>query len=183
MSIEQVFHGEIERVFHVEIETPVRETRCLCSGCGWIDRHDALHFVEVCRLAPNQPSPAGRCPKCNALAYVEVVPDWKAAGIGYWGEDPRFPVGDWKYEVANDRTRDGYWEWVKLRIQEVTETLPPEKLRRLLAEDDANSLMTHARAGDREKVTAFALAPPTYEYMGYDALAAMARNRGLLGDD
>lgn len=31
---------------------------------------------------------------------------------GYWGEHPDFPVVDWQYEVANDGTREGYWEWV-----------------------------------------------------------------------
>lgn len=35
-------------------------------------------------------------------------------GVGdddYWGEDPNWPVSDWKYEVANDMTRKGYWSW------------------------------------------------------------------------
>ena len=31
---------------------------------------------------------------------------------GYWGEHPEFPLEDWKYEVRNDDTRAGYWEWV-----------------------------------------------------------------------
>ena len=30
-----------------------------------------------------------------------------------WSEDPDYPVADWKYEVANDDTRLGYWEWVE----------------------------------------------------------------------
>ena len=30
-----------------------------------------------------------------------------------WGSDPFYPVGDWQYEVANDETRLGYWEWVE----------------------------------------------------------------------
>ncbi len=30
-----------------------------------------------------------------------------------WGSDPLYPVGDWQYEVANDETRLGYWEWVE----------------------------------------------------------------------
>lgn len=30
----------------------------------------------------------------------------------YWGGDKEFPVIDWKYEVANDETLLGYWEWV-----------------------------------------------------------------------
>jgi hypothetical protein len=30
----------------------------------------------------------------------------------HWDSHPRFPVDDWKAEVANDKTRLGYWEWV-----------------------------------------------------------------------
>ena len=31
----------------------------------------------------------------------------------YWmEEDDDYPVSDWKYEVRNDDTRLGYWEWV-----------------------------------------------------------------------
>lgn len=35
---------------------------------------------------------------------------------GYWGEHPDHPLLDWRYEVANDDTRRGYWEWVEARI-------------------------------------------------------------------
>ncbi len=34
-------------------------------------------------------------------------------GMGVWGSDPDYPVADWQYEVANDDTRLGYWEWVE----------------------------------------------------------------------
>lgn len=37
---------------------------------------------------------------------------------GYWKEHPDHPVEDWKYEVINDDTRQGYWEWVHEREQE-----------------------------------------------------------------
>ncbi len=30
-----------------------------------------------------------------------------------WASDPDFPKGDWKYEVENDSTHQGYWEWVE----------------------------------------------------------------------
>lgn len=33
-----------------------------------------------------------------------------------WAEEaPDHPIEDWQYEVANDDTRLGYWEWVKAR--------------------------------------------------------------------
>ena len=36
----------------------------------------------------------------------------------YWGERPGHPIDDWKYEVRNDDTRMGYWEWVVAREEE-----------------------------------------------------------------
>lgn len=36
--------------------------------------------------------------------------------FGVWGEHRDYPVADWKYEMANDDTRSGYWEWVANRI-------------------------------------------------------------------
>lgn len=32
--------------------------------------------------------------------------------LSHWDEDPDFPAADWKYEVANDDTRQSYREWV-----------------------------------------------------------------------
>ena len=29
-----------------------------------------------------------------------------------WAIDPDYPVEDWKYEVACNDTRLGYWDWV-----------------------------------------------------------------------
>ena len=31
---------------------------------------------------------------------------------GVWDEHPDYPVSDWKYEVACNDTRLGYWDWV-----------------------------------------------------------------------
>jgi hypothetical protein len=30
-----------------------------------------------------------------------------------WGEDPDYPRADWRYQVANGDTNQGYWEWVE----------------------------------------------------------------------
>ena len=35
--------------------------------------------------------------------------------VDYWGEDPEHPLADWKYEVENNDTYLGYWEWVEAR--------------------------------------------------------------------
>ena len=36
-----------------------------------------------------------------------------ASDLGYWDDDPEWPLQDWKYDVQNGDTRLGYWEWVK----------------------------------------------------------------------
>ncbi len=35
---------------------------------------------------------------------------------GVWGQYSKYPVEDWAYEVSNDDTRLGYWDWVLERI-------------------------------------------------------------------
>lgn len=36
---------------------------------------------------------------------------------GYWGEHPIYTVELWRYEVNNEDTRLGYWEWVVNEIR------------------------------------------------------------------
>lgn len=31
---------------------------------------------------------------------------------GHWQDHPDYAFSDWQYEVANNDTRLGYWEWV-----------------------------------------------------------------------
>ena len=35
-----------------------------------------------------------------------------------WAEYPDYPKADWKYEVENDDTHQGYWEWVENQIEQ-----------------------------------------------------------------
>lgn len=44
---------------------------------------------------------------------------------GFWNDHPRYPASDWKYEVQNNDTRIGYWEWVLQRIIEGAEMPSP----------------------------------------------------------
>jgi len=37
---------------------------------------------------------------------------------GYWGEHPDHPFKEWAWEVSEDYTRTGYWEWVIARENE-----------------------------------------------------------------
>ena len=46
-----------------------------------------------------------------------TVDELKAKHGGNWGSHPNLPVADWQYQVANDGTRLGYWEWVLVEIQ------------------------------------------------------------------
>jgi len=37
---------------------------------------------------------------------------------GVWNEHPEYPREDWQYEVANNDTVAGYWDWVEVRIEQ-----------------------------------------------------------------
>jgi hypothetical protein len=52
------------------IEAPAADTLCECGGCDWIGRFRELVAIGDAFLTPGDPSPAGRCPYCEALAYV-----------------------------------------------------------------------------------------------------------------
>ena len=52
------------------IEGPDDETPCECEDCDWQGPFSALAGIGDCILTPGDPSPAGRCPRCETLAYV-----------------------------------------------------------------------------------------------------------------
>jgi hypothetical protein len=39
-------------------------------------------------------------------------------GGDLWGEHPKHPKSDWRYEVENGDTMLGYWEWAKCKLDE-----------------------------------------------------------------
>lgn len=41
---------------------------------------------------------------------------------GYWGESAEHPLCEWQALVANDETRQGYWEWVAAQKEAKTDT-------------------------------------------------------------
>lgn len=45
------------------------EARCECGNCEWQGRADETEEIGDCALTPGDPSPAGRCPECQALVY------------------------------------------------------------------------------------------------------------------
>lgn len=60
------------------IDDPAADTPCQCENCEWTGGFAGLAPIEDCTLTPGDPSPAGRCPYCYALAYV-VKPEPLAA--------------------------------------------------------------------------------------------------------
>jgi hypothetical protein len=49
----------------------------------------------------------------DANLSAEALQSRHAAG----GEHPDFSREDWRYEVANDDTRLGYWEWAMHKVE------------------------------------------------------------------
>jgi len=47
----------------------------------------------------------------------EIIRLMKQHG-GYWGEHPDYPDNDWRREVQDENTRQGYWEWVFGNIED-----------------------------------------------------------------
>lgn len=44
-----------------------------CGDCTWLGRARQLEPIGGCALSPGDPSPAGRCPVCDMLAYLRVA--------------------------------------------------------------------------------------------------------------
>lgn len=59
--------------YSAEIDAPDDTTSCECSDCGWTGNFVELRPIGDCCLTPGDGSPAGRCPECDALAYVDTV--------------------------------------------------------------------------------------------------------------
>ena len=52
-----------------------------CGSCSWKAKAHELVPIDGCALTPGDPSPAGRCPECDALAYVNRPDDDAAAAL------------------------------------------------------------------------------------------------------
>jgi len=58
--------------YRVEKVKDLQGTACACSGCAWKGPATLLKEVVKCTLTPGDMSPAGRCPKCDKLAYPDT---------------------------------------------------------------------------------------------------------------
>lgn len=108
----------------------------------WVGLHYGVNFEAesaatqdgwIYRYRESHPAAAAQDRSAVADAVAQLEAQW-----GY--EYERFPRRDWQYEVGNDDTRLGYWEWVAHQIE-------------LYAEDDS------------EETTEAAPAPLTREEM------------------
>lgn len=52
-----------------------------CGSCSWKAKARELVPIDGCALTPGDPSPAGRCPECDALAYVDLPEDDAPAAL------------------------------------------------------------------------------------------------------
>ena len=55
----------------------------------------------------------------DSHAHTRIVEE--EAVTSHWDIHPDYPVEDWKYEIANDDTRQSYKEWVESKIEAANE--------------------------------------------------------------
>jgi hypothetical protein len=63
-------------------------------------------FTHVCETAFGE---------WEFASLVIVPPTFREQQDNLWAEDPDLPKEDWKNEVRDDATHQGYWEWVEDR--------------------------------------------------------------------
>ena len=54
----------------------------------------------------------------DASLDAEELADKYAGEDGSWGQHPIFRRQEWREEVANDDTLQGYWAWVVSKLEE-----------------------------------------------------------------
>ena len=62
-------------VYTATLDMPGHALPCACSSCAWTGATNALVEIVDCALTPGDASPAGRCPECGSLAYLDRTED------------------------------------------------------------------------------------------------------------
>lgn len=57
--------------YKVEGLTVQEDAPCQCSGCDWSGVAQAVSPIGDCHLTAGDASPAGRCPECDSLVYLQ----------------------------------------------------------------------------------------------------------------
>lgn len=47
----------------------------------------------------------------STLTFEQFKKKYQDPDRGGWSDHPHYDFEDWQYEVANNDTRIGYWEW------------------------------------------------------------------------
>lgn len=47
--------------------------------------------------------------------------------VSHWDTHEHHPVADWQYEVENNNTRQGYWDWVINELEAADDPEEPEE--------------------------------------------------------
>lgn len=83
---------------------------CECDNCGKRWREDKLNAPRDLweRLTPGCPVPAGECPSCGCLAYVDELPEWLLV-YHYEGMCPEFL----RYASKQQRSEDVIKRWLQ----------------------------------------------------------------------
>ena len=90
--------------------------KCMRNGDLDFFVAEAMHDAEpICPVSVREPYIAKPSdPTPTPLDYMHAYKD----KFGFWEPYPGHPVEDWRFEVANDDTRIGYWEWVEGRLEQ-----------------------------------------------------------------
>lgn len=59
------------RGLDIDIDSVAEDAPCECGDCEWKGPFSDLMPPDGAVLTPGDPSPAGRCPDCDALAYQD----------------------------------------------------------------------------------------------------------------
>lgn len=56
--------------YRVDEVEDMGKSPCSCSNCSWTGSAQLTNDIGACALTPGDPSPVGRCPECDCLAYI-----------------------------------------------------------------------------------------------------------------
>lgn len=77
-----------------------------------LEREDVYEVLERARVVWEELK--AQTPPCETGPSADEL----ISEYGCWGEHPDCPRKDWQYEVANNDTNLGYWDWTANRIEE-----------------------------------------------------------------
>lgn len=76
-----------------------------CSDCGWQGKTEDLDPIGECAISAGDASPAGRCPECDSVAYLDRPKDRAADKVGEVLE----PLAQF-LKAVQDEVPDGFLE-------------------------------------------------------------------------